>query len=50
MTPKMPEWAKRDEVVAVTVTGEGDKALWQVATSGAVSRRERKSGGGAHGE
>ena len=27
MTPKMLEWAKRDEVVAVTVTGEGDKAL-----------------------
>lgn len=27
MTPKMLDWAKRDDVVAVIVTGEGDKAL-----------------------
>ena len=27
MTPKMLDWAARDEVVAVIVTGEGDKAL-----------------------
>ena len=27
MTPKMLDWATRDEVVAVIVTGEGDKAL-----------------------
>ena len=27
MTPKMLDWAGRDEVVAVIVTGEGDKAL-----------------------
>ena len=27
MTPKMLDWAARDEVVAVLVTGEGDKAL-----------------------
>ena len=27
MTPKMLDWAKRDEVVAVIVTGEGDKAF-----------------------
>jgi len=27
MTPKMLDWAKRDDVVTVIVTGEGDKAL-----------------------
>ena len=27
MTPKMLDWAARDDVVAVVVTGEGDKAL-----------------------
>ncbi|MBL6824164.1 MAG: enoyl-CoA hydratase/isomerase family protein [Luminiphilus sp.] len=27
MTPKMTDWAERDEVVAVIVTGEGDKAF-----------------------
>ena len=27
MTPKMKDWAERDEVAAVIVTGEGDKAF-----------------------